>query len=152
MLMFWMLWTFAMLMQARLELCSLSREAVLGRGRAYSGKAELGKDKERIKRLAKAMTHLDPEQLDLSSEAVGAMDLGDPGAGTGDSLLNNSQTQGFINKLFNWVASCFTGDRLTLSYHYRFKGPLAKLLPQGLTLREDLAGIADCWTLTLKLF
>jgi hypothetical protein len=148
---FWMLWTLAMLLQAKLELCSLAREAVLGRGRAYQGSADLGKDLSRIKTMAKATTHLDPNQLRLAIAPVGAIDTAAASANTGDKDINDRTSQGFLGVLMGKISSGFTGDMLTLTYHYQLSGPLANLAPNGLLLKEKLAGISDCWTIAFPL-
>jgi len=145
---FWLLWTLSLLLQAKLELCSLAREAVLGRGRAYQGSADPDKDLSRLRAMAKASTHLDPELLSLKVEPVGIMNASSGSSNTGDKDISDKTSQGFLGVILGKISSAFTGDKLTLSYRYRFSGPLASLLPDGLVLKETLAGISGCWTLT----
>lgn len=145
---FWMLWTLALLMQAKLELCSLAREAVLGRGRAYEGSADPDKDLSRIRSMAKAATHLDPGALSLQVDPVGILDTTSASSNTGDKDINDKTSQGFLGVILGKISSAFTGDRLTLSYRYQFSGPLASLFPKGIMLKESLAGISGCWTVT----
>lgn len=145
---FWMLWTLSLLLQAKLELCSLAREAVLGRGRAYQGSADPDQDLSRIQSLARASTHLDPKALSLAVSPVGIFDTTSASSNTGDKDINDKTSQGFLGVLLGKISSSFTGDTLTLAYSYRFSGPLASLFPGGVQLKESLSGISGCWTVT----
>ena len=110
------------LVYARLALISLTRDAALYM--IHEEKIELSTDV--LAELAKRR-HLNPAQV--SSEVASA------------TLGKQAGSMPVLGAMVKFLM----GSRLTLHYHFEFKGPLGLLQPEGLNLTESVVLQSNCW-------